>query len=326
MSTKKVNIYAGAGTGTREFETSASNWGTLHQELTNAGLSLNGVTAVIGETEATLESTGAILPNENFTLFLLPSKVRSGNDEPTQEGEGESPLSSFTNNGIFSPNTTEEIISMITAIADSALGNNRLTEDSKLTEEYITPHETDLVVRTTAIQNTPQPESSATPVIPQGISEMMKYNELLLKFSTGSLRRADEVQTRDNRSIDDFVDILRSRATGLSSHADDIYSEEEGEYEESYEESYEDAEGYDAVEGIDNLPIRRNYNQITQNTQPMETAQSMVSSTETSASETSGNPILQKIAQVRTLLSEIETLVKNNQINEKADELANLFS
>lgn len=75
----KVSVYTGQGQNIKEIETSASTWGDLKSQLDREGVSTNGLTAVVGETEVTLESNGAQLPNmENFTLFLLPTKVKSG--------------------------------------------------------------------------------------------------------------------------------------------------------------------------------------------------------------------------------------------------------
>ena len=72
--TRKVTIWSTQERSTQTIETSAKTWGELKSELPNTGNSR----AVIRETRNTLESGGAQLPNQDFTLFLYPEKVRSG--------------------------------------------------------------------------------------------------------------------------------------------------------------------------------------------------------------------------------------------------------
>lgn len=62
----------------KEISTSATTWGALKQELSAAGFSVNNMKGMVKETKTTLESDGAVLPSETFTLFITPSKVKSG--------------------------------------------------------------------------------------------------------------------------------------------------------------------------------------------------------------------------------------------------------
>jgi len=72
--TRKVTIWSTQERATQTIETSAKTWGELKKELSNVG----NTRAVIRETRNTLESGGAKLPDQDFTLFLYPEKVRSG--------------------------------------------------------------------------------------------------------------------------------------------------------------------------------------------------------------------------------------------------------
>lgn len=75
---KQVTVYSTAGQNKRVIETTAATWGELQNLLADQGVSYSGMKAVVGETQVTLESNAAMVPDSNFTLFLLPQKVKSG--------------------------------------------------------------------------------------------------------------------------------------------------------------------------------------------------------------------------------------------------------
>lgn len=77
---KNVTIVTTKGRN-QQLQTNASTWGQLITELDNAGLSVDGMKAIIGQTKVTLESTEAELPQTNFTLFLSPVKIKAGANE-----------------------------------------------------------------------------------------------------------------------------------------------------------------------------------------------------------------------------------------------------
>jgi hypothetical protein len=89
----QVTVYTGTGSS-KVINTEAAKWGDLINDLSRNGVSYNSgnTKAVIGETEVTLESNDAVLPTDNFTLFLLPQKVKSGYEESYEDSyndEGE---------------------------------------------------------------------------------------------------------------------------------------------------------------------------------------------------------------------------------------------
>lgn len=62
-----------------KIETGATTWGQFSQELRSVhGYDLSGLKAIVGGLNVTLESTEAVLPNTNFTLFLSPVKIKAG--------------------------------------------------------------------------------------------------------------------------------------------------------------------------------------------------------------------------------------------------------
>ena len=81
--TKNVTVYNTLGNNQTSVQTMATTWGELQHDLSLRGVSFSGMTAVVGETQVTLESSQAQLPDSNFRLFLMPQKVKSGsfNDE-----------------------------------------------------------------------------------------------------------------------------------------------------------------------------------------------------------------------------------------------------
>lgn len=72
MRTVKVLTTSGI---VEELRTSAQNWGQLKQELTT---SLGNRKVLLGSTKAELSVDEAVLPAEDFRLYLVESKVKSG--------------------------------------------------------------------------------------------------------------------------------------------------------------------------------------------------------------------------------------------------------
>jgi len=89
---RKVTIYSTIGNDMKEVMVSSMNWGDLQGELSRNGVNSNGMKAIIGDSQLTLESNQAELPMGDFTLFFMPQKVKSGawnddeDDEPRLSG------------------------------------------------------------------------------------------------------------------------------------------------------------------------------------------------------------------------------------------------
>lgn len=74
----KVTIYSPAGKNANQVELEGNTWKDLQKVLTKSNVSYSGMKAVIGENKHTLESENALLPDGDFTLFLMPIKTKSG--------------------------------------------------------------------------------------------------------------------------------------------------------------------------------------------------------------------------------------------------------
>ena len=77
VETRKITIYSTQAKSSQTIETSASTWGELKGELSDVG----NVRAVVRETRNSLDTPSSKLPDQDFTLFMYPERVKSGNDE-----------------------------------------------------------------------------------------------------------------------------------------------------------------------------------------------------------------------------------------------------
>tara|TARA_Y100001951_G_C11234403_1_gene236562 strand:+ start:394 stop:900 length:507 start_codon:yes stop_codon:yes gene_type:complete len=77
VKTRKITVYSTQAKSSQTIETSATTWGELKAEMSNVG----NVRAVIRETRNSLDTPSAKLPDQDFTLFMYPQRVKSGNEE-----------------------------------------------------------------------------------------------------------------------------------------------------------------------------------------------------------------------------------------------------
>ena len=77
VKTRKITVYSTQAKSSQTIETSVSTWGELKAEMSDVG----NVRAVIRETRNSLDTPSSKLPDQDFTLFLYPQRVKSGNEE-----------------------------------------------------------------------------------------------------------------------------------------------------------------------------------------------------------------------------------------------------
>jgi len=83
---RKVLVFSTKSNSTQTVETSASNWGELSQYLTAKGLFSPGtMKAIVRETGSTVELAEASIPDNDFTLLLIPTKNDSGANVDSEE-------------------------------------------------------------------------------------------------------------------------------------------------------------------------------------------------------------------------------------------------
>ena len=77
--TRKIKIYTTAGMpGT--IETNVSTIGELKPLLRQREINYDGMKMLVGETKNELSVDEAVLPTEDFKLYLMPAKTKSGVD------------------------------------------------------------------------------------------------------------------------------------------------------------------------------------------------------------------------------------------------------
>lgn len=75
---KTYTVYSTVGQQQHVVDTYGTTWGEIQAELRAAGVRIDGMQVVTGESQVTLDSSQAIIPATESTLFLLPQKVKSG--------------------------------------------------------------------------------------------------------------------------------------------------------------------------------------------------------------------------------------------------------
>jgi hypothetical protein len=77
---KNVIVVNSRTSGKSTVVTEATTWGTLKDQLISAGTNMENMVAVVRETKNTLDQPDAILPTEDFTIFLLAQQQKGGID------------------------------------------------------------------------------------------------------------------------------------------------------------------------------------------------------------------------------------------------------
>jgi hypothetical protein len=74
-----ITIISPQGDERVELHSNATTWGELKQEINQEGtFNADNSTAMIRGLRTNLESNTAALPEEPFSVFLTPSKIKSG--------------------------------------------------------------------------------------------------------------------------------------------------------------------------------------------------------------------------------------------------------
>ena len=73
-----VTVLSTKDNNKKEINTDVTTWGELKPLIEAQGISCGDMKAMVRSTKATLEHSSAVLPTEDFTIFLTPGKVKSG--------------------------------------------------------------------------------------------------------------------------------------------------------------------------------------------------------------------------------------------------------
>jgi len=78
---RSIITYSTRGAKLETIESDATRLGALKEDMDEAGIDYSGLKLMVSETEVTLESDEAVLPEGEFTLMMLPDEVKSGNSK-----------------------------------------------------------------------------------------------------------------------------------------------------------------------------------------------------------------------------------------------------
>lgn len=75
---RRVTVFSTVGKSAEFIDTDAVIWKDLKSLIQGRQINLSNMKSVIGETQNTLESDEGVLPDGDFTVFLMPIKTKSG--------------------------------------------------------------------------------------------------------------------------------------------------------------------------------------------------------------------------------------------------------
>lgn len=191
----KVTVYSTSGKNNVTIETNATTFGQLKPTLVEHGFNLSGMKAVVGETKVTLEADGVILPTEDFKLFLMPVKTKSGVD-----------IQSLDRPGIYS-----EIQRLIEKDGDSA--RNHFNQHGN----YTRTKTIDLKDLLSSYSESTSPISASDNIIGDGVMVWVSKNglesvlEKLLDIDSNDLSSTDE--STFDEAVDELQNIIDSSST-----------------------------------------------------------------------------------------------------------------
>jgi len=81
---RNIRVISPQSTSARTFESEATSWGALKEELSGTYSGISDMKAIVRETRNTLESDNASLPEGNFTVILSMKKIESGSGNRTR--------------------------------------------------------------------------------------------------------------------------------------------------------------------------------------------------------------------------------------------------
>lgn len=85
----QVSVFSTVGNNEVNVNFEGSTWGELQDVLGSQNIVFKGMSAVVGESQVTLESRQAQTPATDFTLFLMPVDVKSGYSDEDYNNDDE---------------------------------------------------------------------------------------------------------------------------------------------------------------------------------------------------------------------------------------------
>ena len=151
---RNIKVYSTSGRTNVNLATEATTFSQLKNELDGQGISTSSMKCVIGESKLTLESDNAILPETDFTLFIMPKKTKSGADYSNMsrtecyaaikgliETQGETASNHFNSEKNYTNKTTSDLKELLNSFTGTSnteeVSNDTTTETSTTTNEGV---------------------------------------------------------------------------------------------------------------------------------------------------------------------------------------------
>ncbi len=205
----------------KRLNSSATTWAELQAELKNESIKFDNMKAAVGKSKVSLEYPGAQLPAEGFTLYLMPTKTKSGLDVENMSYSAiraairqlvttsENAHNHFNNEKNYTNKKADELRSLLA----SWLNSVDSLEEKVLAEEVIEKKDTQAFV--TSIIDDYKREDGLTQVV---------TDETFLNYIIGQLLSF-------STDKDHVADALRNAISVLQDALED-WTEEEQEFEE----------------------------------------------------------------------------------------------
>lgn len=75
---RRVTVISTLKSNPVPYDSNATTWGELKDVVARDFGDVSGMKAVVKETRNTLDQDAAVLPEDNFTIFLTQSKIKAG--------------------------------------------------------------------------------------------------------------------------------------------------------------------------------------------------------------------------------------------------------
>ena len=124
---RNVTIFSTRGNRRNTIQSEATTWSELQDDLNNNDIEYSSFKAIVSSTQNTLESSEAVLPEGDFTLMLIPGKVKSGSDYEDMRYNDLRRLA--TQNGITGLNAPPTKIELIEALEEYDANEDVIEEE-----------------------------------------------------------------------------------------------------------------------------------------------------------------------------------------------------
>ena len=231
---RTITVYSTSGRNGINVITDVQTWGALKTELSTKQIQHDKMKAVIGETKNTLEAPNAVLPEGDFSLFLMPLRTKSGidvqnmsykelrssiKDEITEHG---TEASEFFNGG--GKNYTNKSTDEMKSLLQNWL--NKLTGKPSVSEKKESIKKEKLILEKPVEEKVIKAKTDISPVVEETVkTEFMKMASSLRDSLAEQVSEIDAFILKHTLTKQASLPITEKKKEELKRIADDIASE-----------------------------------------------------------------------------------------------------